>query len=268
MVAPLADLARVATLPTMTERTGGRTTRSILIALSVSVVVHSALLASFRQRDPVASQDLVRVHELTVRLRAPIVSAPNKLQTTQNPVVSEDRSTPSEELLYESTAAADTAARPAGRDRVVGRSKNAKPNTPSTLITTLPHERSSTVAIDGCDPREKASLVRRCEEEVISVTPDQFAGRFRQAFEHLNVTDEFRRDMAQVELMLRQQAELDTLVANGVTDTRMIAQQRLRLREEIERLDAKYENNNLSRLVASSGKLAKALTELAIEKLE
>ncbi|MEM1111852.1 MAG: hypothetical protein AAGI11_08085 [Pseudomonadota bacterium] len=142
----------------------------------------------------------------------------------------------------------------------------------TVLITTLPSGELNDAQGEACDPSQQATSVRRCKrgnaDGDFASGSGRFEGAFSEAFAHLNTSAGFREDMAHIERMLMKQAELDTLEERGVTDARLVAQHRQYLRDEINRLDAIYENNNLTALIVTSGLFTKELTKVLAEKLD
>ena len=123
----------------------------------------------------------------------------------------------------------------------------------------------------SCTPTQRATQVRICDSDESDVTQQAaltaYEGTFSDAFRDLSTTSsEFHRDMARVENLNRRQEELADLDSFEGLESALIAQERAYIREEILRIDRKYAQVNLLKLIPIGRKVLKGLWEAATGK--
>ena len=123
----------------------------------------------------------------------------------------------------------------------------------------------------NCTPTQRATQVRICDPDENDVTQQAplsaYEGTFGDAFRDLATTSsEFHRDMARVENLMGRQEELADLDFFEGLESALIAQQRRYIREEILRIDRKYAQVNLLKLIPIGRKVLKGLWEAATGK--
>ena len=133
----------------------------------------------------------------------------------------------------------------------------------SGLITTLGSDWSSTEPDIACNPRERASKIRRCEKErsleAMDKEPPKFEGSLGEAFARLNPSNTFRRDMLKVESLLEQQKQLTSMLAIHGDSDKDLQQQHLAVTDELKRIDKKYSSVNLFKVLGTGAKFTTAL---------
>ncbi|MEM6300186.1 MAG: hypothetical protein AAF680_05510 [Pseudomonadota bacterium] len=167
----------------------------------------------------------------------------------------EKRATAAAEVT--NTAAPTVAPQPQADPKIEGARES------STLITTLGSDWSSTEPDIACNPRERASKIRRCEKErsleAMDKEPPKFEGSLGEAFARLNPSNTFRRDMLKVESLLEQQKQLTSMLAIHGDSDKDLQQQHLAVTDELKRIDKKYSSVNLFKVLGTGAKFTTAL---------
>ncbi|MCZ6641918.1 MAG: hypothetical protein O7F71_10115 [Gammaproteobacteria bacterium] len=122
-----------------------------------------------------------------------------------------------------------------------------------------------------CTLTQRATEVRICEPDDYDVTGQAtltaYEETFGDAFRDLSETrSEFHRDMAMVDSLMGRQEELAAINPSDELEFALIAEERSYLREEIFRIDRKYEQTNLFKLIPVGRKVIKGLLEAVKRK--
>ncbi|MEQ8689878.1 MAG: hypothetical protein RIC89_03445 [Pseudomonadales bacterium] len=128
-----------------------------------------------------------------------------------------------------------------------------------------------------CDKAEQASLARVCDpydEQVLQLSMTDAASNtlssasvilsvFEAAFRRLSTTRrDFNKDMQRVEQLVTRRATLSSLNPQDPVQVALVAEQRRELRDQIMRIDKKYTEANLLRLIPISRKVLKGLQDI------
>lgn len=118
-----------------------------------------------------------------------------------------------------------------------------------------------------CDSAEQSSLARICDpydEQVLQQSmTDAELSVFEAAFRRLSTTRrDFNKDMQRVEQLVTRRATLSPLNPQDPVQVALVAEQRRELRDQIMRIDKKYTEANLLRLIPISRKVLKGLQDI------
>lgn len=118
-----------------------------------------------------------------------------------------------------------------------------------------------------CDNAEQASLARLCDpydEQVLQLSmTDAELSVFEAAFRRLSTTRrDFNKDMQRVAQLVTRRATLSPLNPQDPVQVALVAEQRRELRDQIMRIDKKYTEANLLRLIPISRKVLKGLQDI------
>lgn len=119
-----------------------------------------------------------------------------------------------------------------------------------------------------CDNAEQASLARLCDpydDQVLQQSmTDAELSVFEAAFRRLSTTRrDFNKDMQRVEQLVTRRATLSPLNPQDPVQVALVAEQRRELRDQIMRIDKKYTEANLLRLIPISRKVLKGLQDIS-----
>ena len=123
----------------------------------------------------------------------------------------------------------------------------------------------------GCTLPERASEVRICEPDDSDVTghgpATAFVGTFSNAFRPLSARGpSFNDDMAMVEGLMRRQEELASMNPAEGLEAAFVAQEHRDIAEQILRIDRRYQQVNLLRLIPIGVKVVTRLWEASKSK--
>ena len=122
-----------------------------------------------------------------------------------------------------------------------------------------------------CTPTQRASPVRICAPAGDDVAQRAalvaYEDTFSDVFRHLSATSSsFRRDMDMVESLLQKQEELASIVPADEFEAALLAQERRDINDEIFRIDRKYQQVNLLKLIPIGINVVKKLWEAVKRK--
>ena len=123
----------------------------------------------------------------------------------------------------------------------------------------------------GCTPAQRASEVRICGPDDNEVTGQgrvtAFVGTFSKAFRHLSAkSPNFDTDMVMVESLMQRQEELEGMSPAEGLEAAFVAQEQRDIREQIARLESRYQHVNLLKLIPIGAKVVTRLWEAAKSK--
>lgn len=184
--------------------------------------------------------------------------------STDNSAASTTSSRPTDASKLKQPSAGEADTDIPARQGILGQpTEQAKIPGLSTLITSLEHVLPNDQPGIACDKRERASKIRRCDEEKpyeqMRQRSKKFEGSLGDAFARLNPSNAFHRDMLKVESLLGQQKQLATMLAlHGNNDADLKAQHRA-VTDEIHRIDQKYASVDLFKVLGTGVKFTTAL---------
>jgi len=253
--------------------------RIFRISLSISVVLHGLLLlVVIQQNQWITDKNTLADTTLDVSLR---FSPPDEFVQNPQPettVEAENFNSVAQALPQQKSAPeiVDTAVRDndQGKDPARGVEPvepKLKQSVSSMIKGSVEQTGIELSRAPGCTLPQRASEVRVCdpEESEINrrVSIAAYEGTFSDAFRRLSPkSPDFHRDMAMVASLMERHEELENLEPSEGLEFALIAQEQRDIREAILRIDRRYQQVNLFKLIPVGAKVVKGLWEAAKRK--
>ena len=255
--------------------------KRLAIALVISVLAHALFLWVYGRLPPQLPEQLPQSTEFTLEVSLP---RPERERVPQTYPVEPAQDSPAETSMGSRPPRAQTDTPTESPTDSVGQESvgvEAEPSVPreqaiarppkrSTLITTLGGSWDRSTQGTPCDSQERASAIRRCDDDddlaSIPAHTGRYDGHFDQAFRRLSRSASFRDDMQRVQSLLVLQAQLEDKAKRLGHDEPELAQLHSEVTQKLHRIDAKYSQVDLLKVLSAGAKFTTELAKLAANR--
>ena len=228
--------------------------------IAISVALHGWLIVSIVIERPVPKLSEADSVVLELSIRSPTPPEQPPVEREEDPVQAPEL----EPEVEQKKAHRSEPAQP----QVAEALPKGSPPLPSVLE--LRRSLAATMGVDkayqgpSCTPAERANEIRRCEPEEDMRDRRQafYAGLFREAFGHIGQANpSFSKDMDRVAALAAKSESLTALDPDNPVEASLLREQRAYLQQEISRIDQRYAEFNLFKLIPIGKRVVKGLEE-------
>ncbi len=243
------------------------------IALSISVILHGLVLYVVNPEDYSITREITPTDTLQISLRSPPPIEFDESSQPEEPVAELTEPLPQTPQQISVPEIVDVPeSTPGEEDQEQDSAPGFKEPLPSLITAFVKQERIDAYAasIDhGCTLSQRASRVRICapDDDDLTRRLTAYEGMFSYAFRpQSSVSSIFQRDMDNLESLMRKQEALAAIEPLDALEAALLVQEQRDIRAEIFRIDSKYAQVNLLKLIPMGANLVKKLWAAARSK--